>query len=104
MSYVRVTMVDLKTPENLNAVINELNQADMIFPEIQMMLTIATTETTGLAIAVYKDEASANKGAKQRAEYFKKLNAEMEVSFEGPLASYYYKDIVKPVGITTHYA
>ena len=34
----------------------------------------------------------------------KKLNAEMEVSFEGPLASYYYKDIVKPVGITTHSA
>ena len=104
MSYVRVTMVDLKTPENLNTVINQLNQADKIFPEIQMMMTIATTETTGLAIAVYEDEASANKGAKQRAEYFKQLNAEMEVSFEGPLASYYYKDIVKPVGTTTHRA
>ena len=53
-----------------------------------MMMTIATSETTGLAIAVYEDEVSANKGAKQRAEYFKQLNTEMEVSFEGPLASF----------------
>ena len=90
-------MVDLKTPENLENVIKQLNQADAIFPEIQMMMTIATTETTGLAIAVYEDEASADKGAKQRAQFFKELNAELEVSFEGPLASYYYNDRVKPV-------
>lgn len=50
-----------------------------------MMMVIETGETTALTIAVYENEAAANKGAKQRRKFLKELNAELEVSFEGPL-------------------
>ena len=50
MSYVRVVMADAKTPENLAKIIDQLNKANELFPEIQMMMAIETSETTGLSI------------------------------------------------------
>ena len=97
MSYVRVTMADGTTAGNLDKIIKKLNKANKIFPEIQMMMVIATGETSALAIAVYENEAAANKGAKQRKKFLQELDAELEVSFEGPLAAYYYNDPVKAV-------
>ena len=46
MSYVRVTMADGTTAGNLDKIIKKLNKANKIFPEIQMMMVIATGETS----------------------------------------------------------
>ena len=97
MSYVSVTMADGKTAVNLDKIIKKLNKANKIFPEIQMMMVIETGETTALTISVYENEAAADKGAKQRGKFLKELNAELEVSFEDPLAAYFYSDTVKAV-------
>ena len=94
MSYVRVVMADAKTPENLAKIIEQLNKANEIFPEIQMMMAIETSETTGLSISVYQDKAAAIRGVKLRELHFEELGAELEVSFEGTLAAYYKKDPV----------
>ena len=94
MSYVRVVMADAKTPENLAKIIDQLNKANELFPEIQMMMAIETSETTGLSISVYEDEAAAIRGVKLRERNFEELGAELEVSFEGTLAAYYKKDPV----------
>ena len=94
MSYVRVVMADAKTPENLAKIIDQLNKSNEIFPEIQMMMAIETSETIGLSISVYKDEAAANRGVKLREQNFEELGAELEVSFEGTLAAFCRKDPV----------
>ena len=62
MSYLRVVMVDAKTLENRDNVLNRINtMASDIFPEIQMMMAIATGETTALSISVYEDEEAASR-------------------------------------------
>ena len=90
-------MSDGKIAVNLDKIIKKLSKANKIFPEIQMMMVIETVENTALTIAVYENEADANKVAKQRGKFLKELNAELEVSLEGPLAAYYYRDPVKAV-------
>ena len=90
-------MADGKTAVNLDKIIKKLSKANKIFPEIQMMMVIETGETTALTVAVYENEAAANKGAKQRRKFLKELNAELEVSLEVPLAAYYYSDPLKAV-------
>ena len=95
MSYLRVVMVDAKTSKNLNNVLNRINtKASFIFPEIQMMMAIATGETTALSISVYEDEGAASRAVAQREADKDESGWELEVAFEGPLAAYYKKDLV----------
>ena len=96
MSYLRVVMVDAKTSENRDNVLNRINtKASSIFPEIQMMMAIATGETTALSISVYEDKAAASRAIVQREADKNETGWELEVAFEGPFAAYYKKNPVK---------
>ena len=94
MSYVRVIMADAKTPENLAKIIEQLNKANEIFPEIQMLIAIATGETSNMTISIYEDEAAANRAITTRDEMMKKKGTELEVAFEGDIKAFYQKKIV----------
>ena len=95
MSYLRAVMVNAKTLENRDNVLNRINtRASDIFPEIQMMMAIATGETTALSISVYEDEEAASRAVTQRDADKDETGWELEVAFEGLLAAYYKKDPV----------
>ena len=98
MSYVRVVMVDAKTLEGRDNLFKRVSsRAGEIFPEIQQMLAMPTSETTALSISIYEDKAAADRAVSQRDEELDDKGYELEIAFEGPLKGYYRKDIISAV-------
>ena len=57
MSYLRVNMVNHDTTEERDQVFERItNKAEDIFPEIKMMISIATSETSSMSIPVYENK------------------------------------------------
>ena len=96
MSYLRVNMVNHDSIEKRDEALNRLNtKSGEIFPEIQILIAIATGETSNMTISIYEDEAAANRALTTRDEMMKKKGTELEVAFEGDIKAFYQKQIVK---------
>ena len=95
MSYLRVNMVNHDSIEKRDEALNRLNtKGGEIFPEIQILIAIATGETSNMTISIYEDEAAANRAITTRDEMMKKRRTELEVAFEGDIKAFYQKQIV----------
>ena len=96
MSYLRVNMVSHHSIEKRDEALNRLNtKSGEIFPEIEMLIAIATGETSNMTISIYEDEAAANRAIATRDEMMKKRGTELEVAFEGYIKAFYQKQVVK---------
>ena len=76
----------------------ELNRnAGTIFPEVQLIAAIATSDTSALSISIYPDKQSADKAIEQRDKYHaERGNVEVVMAHEGKLNGFYHRPIVKP--------
>ena len=95
MSYLRVNMVSHDSIEKRDEALSRLNtKSGEIFPEIQMLVAIATGETSNMTISIYADEAAANRAIATRDKMMKKKGTELEVAFEGDIKAFYQQQII----------
>lgn len=93
MSYLRVNMVNTESTEKRDVILDRINtKAGEMFPEIQMMLAIATGDTTAMSISIYEDEAAAGRAIAQRDHNLDSMGTKLEVAFEGELKAFYKKE------------
>jgi len=60
MAYVRINMVEFESPEAMTKNSKELNEnVGMIFPEVQLIAAIATSDTSALSISIFPDKEAA---------------------------------------------
>ena len=70
MAYVRINMVEFDSPEAMKENSKELNEnAGKIFPELQLIAAVATSDTSALSISIYPDKGSADKAIAQRDKH-----------------------------------
>ena len=95
MSYLRVNMVGHGSIEKRDEALNRLNtKSGEIFPEIQILIAIATGKISNMTISIYEDEASANRAITTRDEMMTKRGTELEVAFEGEIKAFYQKQVI----------
>mgnify|MGYP000191277822 CR=1 FL=1 len=94
MSYLRVNLVDFESMQNRDDSLDRLNRtAGEMFPDIEMMLGIATGDKSCMTVSVYADKEKASKAIDQRDKHFSDLGGmELAVAFEGDLKAFYKKE------------
>ena len=93
MSYLRVNMVSTESIEKRDEILDRINtEAGEIFPEIQMMLAIATGDTAAMSVSIYADKDAATRAIAQRDASHVQFNTELEVAFEGELRAFYKRE------------
>ncbi|MBT4566497.1 hypothetical protein ACMAY7_02300 [Rhodobacteraceae bacterium nBUS_24] len=94
MSYLRVNLVDFESRQNRDDSLDRLNRtAGEMFPDIEMMLGIATGDKSCMTVSVYADKEKASKAIDQRDKHFSDLGGmELAVAFEGDLKAFYKKE------------
>ena len=95
MSYLRVNLAKTDSKQGRDEILERINNsADTMFPDIEMMLGIATGETSIMTVSIYADEEIATKAIGQRNEHMKNNKTELEVAFEGELKAFFKKEII----------
>ena len=92
MAYVRINMVEFENSEAMKGNSEELNKnAGVIFPEVQLIAAIATSDTSALSISIYPDKESADKALTQRDKYHDGRPIEVVMAHEGDLSAFYQR-------------
>ena len=97
MSYLRVNMVDFEHKQSRDDTLELINKtAGDMFPNIEMMLGIATGDTSCMTVSVYADEETATAAVDHRDIHMSKIGGmELAVAFEGDLKVFYQRQIIK---------
>ena len=91
MSYLRVNLVDFDSTQNRD----DIPCASEMFPDIEMMLGIATGDKSCMTVSVYADKEKASKAIDQRDKHFSDIGGmELAVAFEGDLKAFYKKELI----------
>ena len=62
MSYLRVNLVDFDSTQNRDDILDRIDKgASEMFPDIEMMLGIATGDKSCMTVSVYADKEKASK-------------------------------------------
>lgn len=91
---VRINMVDFSSEEDM-AIRSADYEADAqtIFPDAEILMTVKVSATSALAISIYPDEASAEASLALRNEHFKQHeDKQTGWHMEGELGMFFLKD------------
>ena len=96
MSYLRVNLVDFDSKQNRDDILDRIDKrASEMFPDIEMMLGIATGDKSCMTVSVYADKEQASKAIDQRDKHFSDIGGmELAVAFEGDLKAFYKKELI----------
>ena len=95
MAYVRINMVEFESPEAMTKNSKELNEnVGMIFPEVQLIAAIATSDTSALSISIYPDKEAADKAIAQRDKHHDGKPIEVVMAHEGELSAFFQRPAI----------
>tara|TARA_B110000116_G_scaffold242582_1_gene231921 strand:- start:370 stop:651 length:282 start_codon:yes stop_codon:yes gene_type:complete len=90
-------MVDFDHKELRDKTLKRINEtADDLYPTAEMILGIASGETSCLTVSIYPDEQTATDALMDRDKYQAQIDgAEIAVAFEGALKIFHQKSLIK---------
>lgn len=89
MAYVRINMVEIDSPEAMYETTKAINEnAGTIFPDLQLFASIATAETSSLAISIYPYKEAADKAIAARDKHHEGKGAQVVMAYEGELNAF----------------
>ena len=95
MAYVRINMVDFESPKVMEENHKALNEnAGKIFPEVQLIAAIATSDTSALSILIYPKKDAADIAISQRDKHHEGKAVEVVMAHEGELWALFQKPAI----------
>ena len=95
MAYVRINMVEFENPEAMKENSKELNaNAGSIFPEVQLIAAIATSDRSALSISIYPNKEAADKAIAQRDAHHNGRPIEVVMAHEGDLSAFFQRPVI----------